>query len=327
MSNTESQVRCGIVLAAGEGKRLRPFVRRLRGDSLPKQYVDLIGAGSMLEQTFDRAERLIPPDRLFTVINEAHLRFPEASEQISSRPQETVVLQPGNKETGPGLLLPLTRLHKFYPEAVVAIFPSDQFILEEERFMGYVDLACRFVEEDPSRLVLLGVDPQDPESEYGYIEPGEPARNLTPSGIFHISRFIEKPGPEAAYESILRGGLWNTMVMAFKAKTFLDLVCKMTPEYSAPFHQIWKAVGTPGEAERVREVYRGLAPMNLSSGLLAPLSTQKASGLAALRAQGIFWSDWGSERRIVDTLEKLGCSKPLQGTPEKRPDKMELALG
>ncbi len=93
---------CGIVLAGGEGKRLRPFVHLLRQDLLPKQYVNFIGRRSMLEHALHRAERLIPSDRIFTVLNEAHLAFPKVKQQISKRLPETIVLQPENKETGPG---------------------------------------------------------------------------------------------------------------------------------------------------------------------------------------------------------------------------------
>src|SRR3989338_1436064 len=63
---SRASVRCGIILAGGDDERLRPFVRRLRGDDLPKQYVDFAGEGSMLEHTVRRAETLIAPSRLFT---------------------------------------------------------------------------------------------------------------------------------------------------------------------------------------------------------------------------------------------------------------------
>ena len=72
-------VRCGIVLAGGNGRRLERFVARLRGEAMPKQYVNFIGRRSMLEHTFARAERLIPPDRLFTVAGLEHLLTPRPS--------------------------------------------------------------------------------------------------------------------------------------------------------------------------------------------------------------------------------------------------------
>jgi mannose-1-phosphate guanylyltransferase len=61
----------------------------------------------MLEHTVDRAEKIIPSDRLFTVVSRAHLRYPEVWRQLRSRPKGTLVVQPENKETEPGLFLPL----------------------------------------------------------------------------------------------------------------------------------------------------------------------------------------------------------------------------
>ena len=70
---SNSPIRCGIVLAGGDGKPLHPLIRRLRGEIIPKQYVNFIGTRSMLQYTFDHAERLIPPDRIFTVVSQARL--------------------------------------------------------------------------------------------------------------------------------------------------------------------------------------------------------------------------------------------------------------
>ena len=123
---------CGIVLAGGDGKRLRPLIQRLHGDSLPKQYMNFTGKRSMLEHTFRRAEKLIASDNLFTVVDAHHLKFPHVRRQLSSRPRGSVVVQPENKETGPGLLLPLIHLYKSNPESSVVVFPADHFITEAE---------------------------------------------------------------------------------------------------------------------------------------------------------------------------------------------------
>jgi mannose-1-phosphate guanylyltransferase len=167
----EHAVRCGIVLAGGSGQRLRSFVHRLRGDALPKQYVRFTGARSLLEQTCDRVERLIPPERVLTIAGHSHLQFEEAKDQLACRPPGTVILQPENRDTGPGVLLPLVHLDARYPDAVVGVFPSDHHIDQEGLFMGYVDLAFREAELNPASLVLLGLEPRYPEPEYGYIVP------------------------------------------------------------------------------------------------------------------------------------------------------------
>jgi len=82
----------GIILAGGEGKRLQPFIRSRFGSERPKQYCPLFGDRSMLRHTLSRAERLIPPERLLTVVTRPHLDY--AREELHDRPRGTVIVQP-----------------------------------------------------------------------------------------------------------------------------------------------------------------------------------------------------------------------------------------
>lgn len=302
----EEKDRCGIVLAAGEGLRLQRFIRRLRGDALPKQYVNFMGTRSMLEHTLHRAEKLISPNRLFTVVSREHLRYPEVQRQLSARPEETVVVQPKNKETAPGLLLPLMRLYKRYPDSTVVVFPSDHFIVEEDLFMHHVSLAFRVVESDPSLVIILGIEPNGAEPEYGYILADEDVENLPPLGVRRVRLFIEKPKAHAAQELVRRGAFWNTMVMVFRAETFLALVRSAAPALYAAFRRIWEANGTSNELHVVEEAYRRMEPLNFSKGFLQALPPQHRSRLSVLPVRGVFWSDWGSNHRIVSALRMTG---------------------
>jgi len=304
LNTSSSSIRCGIVLAAGDGKRLQPFVRQLRGDALPKQYVNVMGNHSMLEHTFRRAEKLISRERLFTVVSKDHLSHSVPRRQLATRASGTVVVQPANKETGPGLLLPLTHLHKRYSDSTVVIFPSDHFAMEADLFMSHVEMACQVVERDPSSLVLLGMEPDNPEPEYGYILPGGEVEvdNAAPFSVRKVLRFVEKPQTQIAQELILGGGLWNTMVMVFKAKTLLELVRRVAPILHLSFERIGNAVGSRCEREVVEEVYQCLEAVNFSRGLLEPITREPCCSLLVMTVRGVIWSDWGSEQRIVRVL-------------------------
>ncbi len=294
---SQSSSRCGIVLAGGEGTRLRSFIHQLRGDFLPKQYVRFVGTRSMLEHTFHRAERLIPPERLFTVVNRDHLSHLEVKRQLLGRAPGTVVVQPVNKETGPGMLLSLMHVYRRHPESSVAVFPSDHFIAQEELFMDHVELAFGAVERNPSSLVLLGIQPREPEPEYGYIVPG---REAHPS-LCEVLRFVEKPAPDAALKLIEQGGLWNTMVMIFKAKTMVDLVCRAAPQLHRVFANILEAIGTTHEVQTISVAYQQMDAVNFSKGLLETFSVR--STLMVLPVQDVYWSDWGSEQRIMSAVQ------------------------
>ena len=312
-------VRCGIVLAAGEGERLKPFVHRLRGDGLPKQYINFIGTRSMLEHTFSRVEILLPSERLFTVISQRHLRYPEVREQLSSRPGETIVVQPENKETGPGLLLPLMHVYKRHPESAVAVFPSDHFVIEEGLFMAHVDLAFRVVERHPSYVVLLGMEPEEPEPEYGYILPGNKVARLAPLSIHEVSRFVEKPPLHVACELIKQGGLWNALVMVFKVGTLLKLVRRAAPALYRSFKRIEEAIGAPLMEAVIKEVYQRMRPINFSRQVLEIVSAERPSHLLVLPVRGVHWCDWGSEQRIIRVLRKVGYLGGPHGVSEGKP--------
>jgi mannose-1-phosphate guanylyltransferase len=309
-----SPLRCGIVLAGGDGARLQSFVHRLTGSTLPKQYVNLIGTRSMLEHTFDRAEKLIHPDRLFTIANENHLHHSQARRQLVRRPKGTVIIQPENKETGPGILLGLMHLVKNYPDSNVAIFPSDHFIVQEDLFMCYVALAFQVVENNPGALIMLGLVPDGPEPEYGYIVPNdEQDDSLTSLRVHDVKLFIEKPGPDLAQELVFQGGLWNTMVMVFNTTIVLDLVRRLAPGLYGPFQPLLNAIGTSKEKATLEEIYGRIEPINFSSSVMEALPLLNPSRASVLPVSGVLWSDWGSEDRIVGALKKTGYLERLQG--------------
>lgn len=285
----------------------------MRGDALPKQYVYFGGTRSLLEQTFDRVERLLPPERVFTVAGHSHLQFAEARDQLECRIPGTVILQPENKETAPGLLLPLLYLEARYPDAVVGVFPSDHCIDREGLFMGYVDLAFRMVEINSTSLVLLGVEPQHVEREYGYIIPSPVGPSRPLSGARRVLRFVEKPTPDSAQELAERGGLWNTMVMAFRPKTVLDVVARVAPSLRRAFDRIRRAIGTPQEHGVVEDVYRNLEPVNFSRTVLEAIPGRRSPSLLVLPVRGVGWSDWGSEQRILSALRGTAALPPAVG--------------
>jgi mannose-1-phosphate guanylyltransferase len=320
----DDEVVCGIVLAGGEGKRLQPFIRSLGKGTLPKQYVNFIGRRSMLEHTLERAEKLMPASRVLTVITESHLRYPEVREQCSNRPKDTLIVQPENKETGPGLIFPLIHLYKRYPNSVVLVLPSDHFIGEEDRLMAHVRQACLAVKRDPSRLILLGVNPDRDEPEYGYLLPNKERLDFGPD-MFEISWFVEKPDQKIARRLIRAGGLWNTMIMVFKTKTMLHWVSRLAPGLYQQFHKVYEAIGTPAETDLVRDIYQRLKPMNFSKEFLEPMVKNYRSSLVALPVRDLLWSDWGTASRILDILEKIGDVPRPDGS--RRPATKKIASG
>jgi mannose-1-phosphate guanylyltransferase len=312
VNETDVGNRCAIILAAGEGLRLRSFVQRLRGDTLPKQYVKFFGDRSMLQTTFRRAERLIPPERVFTVVDQSHFEFAEVIQQLVAQPKMHFVTQPSNRDTAIGLLLPLAYLLKRHPDATVAVFPSDHFISDDDLFMAHVDAGFGIVEQDTAKIILLGIPPRAAEPDYGYIVPDDDFRAPFPCGTRVVRRFVEKPSRVFAQEIVSRGGLWNTLVMVFRARNFLDCVREINGQLSACFWRIHDALGAGRSINAIKSVYESAQPINLSKGFLEELPRRCPSRLLVLPVRGVYWADGGSEERIVKFLSHAGdptCSK------------------
>lgn len=295
--------RWSIILSGGNGMRLRDLVYQRRADHLPKQYLNFVGTRTMLEQTIYRAEKLISSSKLLVVIATQHLQFPEVRRQLAPRPQDSIVVQPENKDTGPGILLPLMHLHKRSPDAIVAVFPSDHFIVEEDLFMHHVEHAFQLVESHGSRVILLGVEPNESDPEYGYILPGGSSDNPDDRTV---EMFVEKPSADAANKIIAKGALWNTLVLVARCETLLQAIRRATPDLYQAFEPIRSAIATPDEKRVIERVYQKLQSFNFSKSVLETLSFKDRQNLRVLPVRGVTWKDLGTRDRLTETLRKLG---------------------
>jgi len=307
--NSEKGKLWAVVLAAGEGTRMNQFIRSSYGLCAPKQYIAFTGKRSMLQHTLDRVAQLIPMERTRIVVNPSHMK--EIRSQLSNLPEHSLVFQPYNRETAPGALLPLIYILKRDPEARVAFFPSDHFIREEERFMRYVAAADQVVQHHPDQIVLLGIQPEGPEVEYGWIAPAEPLPGPYSVEVRRVGSFLEKPSREAAVRFYQNGYLWNTFVSVLKASTLAALAEKHLPDIWWRFERMMKAIGTVHELSTIEREYRTMDSATLSRGIFERCSDQ----IAVLEVKEVLWSDWGNSHRVLQTLQKIGKA-PCQNMQE-----------
>src|SRR4030095_7546619 len=320
-SRSDLKNRCAIVLAAGEGIRLRSFVERFRGDALPKQYVKFFGDRSMLQTTFRRAQRLIPRDRIFAVVSRSHFQFADVTNQLAEQPKVHLVIQPSNRDTAIGLLLPLAHLLERHPDSTVAVFPSDHYVSDDDLFMAHADAAFGIVEQDAAKIVLLGVGPDNAESDYGYIVPTHESPSAFPWGARIVSQFIEKPSPSRAQDIVSRGALWNTLVMVFRAGNFLNYVSAINGQLYSYFRRIRDALGRPSPVRAMDGIYDLARPVNLSKGFLEDLPTRFPSQLLVLPVRGVDWCDCGSEARIAKLWNSKIDARPAPPVNASRRDR------
>lgn len=306
----------GIILAGGEGERLKALVREQLGSTISKQPRAFLGRRSLLERSLRRARLLVPSERI--VISAAAHHNSHILQCRGTSSPGTVVLQPADRGTVPGILLPLIHVLRKDPYAVVAILPADHFILPSLRFMRAVATAAKYVEDKKvERPILLAVKPDRPEPDYDWIEPGRFVEHGDRQTIRHIERFVEKPPRDRAERLMKDGWLWNTMVVVAHAKSLMGLARKHVPDLAAYFTLLQMLLGTSREQDFVEAVYRAIPKVNFSSAVLA--RKDKDMGALVLPARDVWWSDLGTKERMLDTVASLGSLSSVRTrTPHER---------
>ena len=287
-----------IVLAGGEGVRLRPFIRQVCGDERPKQYAKILGPKSLLRRTLDRVALKIAPERTVIVTCQTHSQY--VRQEFPDTPPQRILAQPEDRGTAAGILFPAHFIHSNDPEAVVAVFPSDHFILEDSSFMNHILRVTAFVGKAPDRLVLLGAQAREPETEYGWIEPGEPIGRIDASPVRVVRRFWEKPQTDRARACLAGGCFWNTLVFVVKVSTLMEVGRTLLPEMTARLAGITRFLTT----DRVREAeneWRRISKADFSRTVLEHCP----SLLAVSPLPALTWSDLGTPRRLMRSLQLI----------------------
>jgi len=291
--------RWAVILAGGDGTRLRSLTRDMTGDDRPKQFCPVIGGHTLLEQTWRRTASSVAPQQTMIVVTRSHEPFYEPV--LARVGAQHVVVQPANRGTAAGILYPLLRVAALAPEASVGLFPSDHHVSDDARFMGHVEAAFAALDAHPQRVVLLGIAPDTHESEYGWIEPGDYLPGLRRPGLYTVRRFWEKPDPALAEVLRGRGCYWNSFVIVARVSALISLIRSGAPDLHDAFAAIRPALGTADEPRAAEHLYRSLPAADFSREILSSRPGQ----LGLLPVGGVVWCDLGSPERVLRTRRRF----------------------
>ncbi|RMD63066.1 MAG: mannose-1-phosphate guanylyltransferase/mannose-6-phosphate isomerase [Alphaproteobacteria bacterium] len=211
-----------VILSGGVGSRLWPLSRAL----YPKQLLPLVGERTMLQETLNRVADpalFAPP---MVICNEEHRFIIAEQMRQNGTPAGTIVLEPEGRNTAPAAAIGALLALRDDDDALILILPSDHVIGDVTGFHAAVTTAKAAAQD--GALVTFGMEPDQPETGYGYIRRGDPLPGI--DGCYRVARFIEKPQAEAARAMLAEGGwLWNSGMFLFGARAYLEELERLQP--------------------------------------------------------------------------------------------------
>jgi mannose-1-phosphate guanylyltransferase len=289
--------RWAVVLAGGDGIRLREFTRLLAGDSRPKQFCPLFGDKTLLAQTRERIAPLFDEEHTLFVLTRAHEEF--YREQLAGVGDRQRIVQPLNRGTAVAMALCLEIITGRGADAMVAFFPSDHYFLDCSAFRGSVDYGLGAMGESPQSILVLGAEAQYPEVEYGWIQPGRTLVDSPVHPLQRVRRFWEKPTLERAELLQRRGCMWNTFITIGLASAFLEL-------FGAAIPGLPRSLQGCATNDRINRFYETTGSVDFSGAVLS----RAPERLVVLRDGRSGWIDLGSPHRVMEAVSRSGTQPP-----------------
>ncbi len=288
-----------VIMAGGIGARFWPMSKTSR----PKQFIDILGTGkTLIQMTFHRFLPLCLPENIYVVTNEIYRDL--VLEQLPDLRPEQVLCEPTRRNTAPCIAYANHVIMQRNPNAVMVVAPSDHIILNEPEFVNNVADAMK-VAEKQDWLITLGIQPNRPDTGYGYIQYLENIVMPEVPRLRKVKTFTEKPSYDIAVSFIESGDfLWNAGIFIWSLKHINKAFDAYLPEVNELFRDGLGKYGTSEEQEFIRQTYSVCRNISIDYGVM-----EKAPNVYVM-AVNFGWSDlgtWGSLYEIRQKDEDLNA--------------------
>jgi mannose-1-phosphate guanylyltransferase len=285
-----------LVLAGGDGRRLQGLTTTRNGLAIPKQFCSLEHGPSLLRDAIARAAAVVAPERICAVVAAQHRRW--WTGQLADLEARNIIVQPRNRGTAVGMLLPLLTLLERDPRARIIVLPADHHVRDEARLARALRYAAAPPAADWASILLLGLEPTTPDSQLGYIIP----RRLAARPHLAVEHFVEKPDSARAQRLLEQGALWNTFIMAADAQSLLELFERRCPDIVVDMREALRgAQGGTDAPEALAALYETLPDLDFSRAILQG----QEQHLRVLPIADCGWSDLGTPQRVAEALDAL----------------------
>ena len=249
-----------LILAGGNGSRLWPISR----SQYPKQFMDFFGTGrTLIQQTYDRVSKFIDSDHIYISTNVQYL--PLVYEQLPQIDDAHILEEPIRRGTLAAVAWGTVVIAKTNPNANVFVTPSDQIIMKEEAYEEDILRGLDFVNKNEG-LLVTGIRPTRPETEYGYIQLDD--EQQVDYDIYRVKLFTEKPNAEFANIFLQEGNfLWNTGLLCFNVNVMLSNLFQLVPEYQVEIPRMM-AEAEHADPRLVPEFFNTIPNLNIDVSVL-----------------------------------------------------------
>jgi mannose-1-phosphate guanylyltransferase len=288
-----------VIMAGGVGSRFWPVSRQ----SLPKQFLDILGTGeTLLQQTYKRFANLCPRENIFVVTSDEHAHL--VSEQLDID-KKRILSEPFRRNTAPCVAYATYRILSIDPDAVVAVTPADHLIEKQDVFEEVIEEGFRYAESHDS-LLTIGIKPDRPETGYGYIQANEKGKIRGYKGLKPVKTFTEKPDIDLARVFIDSGDFyWNSGIFIWSIRSIIDAFEKHMPDMYAAFDEGREIYGTDREAQFIARTYTECSSISIDYGIM-----EKAGNVNVI-CTDMGWSDLGTWSSVADHTQADGNSNTL----------------
>jgi mannose-1-phosphate guanylyltransferase len=242
-----------------------------------------------------RAAAIAPPARTLVAVTQRHEKWWRNLREVL--PAENLIVQPAQRGTGIGILHPLLEILARDPAAVVAVLPSDHYFSNEETLAASLRGAMACTRKFPRQILLLGLEPDEPDPELGYIVPASPAEQ----NVRGVCGFVEKPDARNARALIDQGALWNSFIIAADGRALLGVFQRRYPGVVSELRKFLAL--SPAGAQRRDEMarlYDQLPSMDFSRDILVKC----VDVLRVLPLAACGWSDLGTQSSLHRILSR-----------------------
>ncbi|MBP9817779.1 mannose-1-phosphate guanylyltransferase [Candidatus Shapirobacteria bacterium] len=269
-----------LILCGGTGPRLWPLSRA----SHPKQFLSFFNHRSLLQDTLNRAQGIVPPKQIFLITNRRYLQ------KIKSTchgliPSNNIIVEPEKKNTAMAIIYATSIISKKFPQCTVTSLPSDHLITNIPKFRNNLKKAHQLA-VNSNKIVLIGTKTNNYNPSYGHVVIN---KNLT------VAQFVEKPSLDI-FNSLSQEKLyWNNGMYTFSPETLESELLLHQPLYFNLYKQL-KLVTKPQKI--ASSIFSNSENLSIDVAI-----SEKSANLLLVPAT-FNWSDIGEWKTLFEQLPK-----------------------